>query len=151
MRKQLFHSFGLNGKGKIFCKRAITLIKYFYDHTQNMFFKKPLLYLSCLRIRTTIRFDFLHSFSLCANLCCSSTRVAWWLINKNVIFLLYRFIFAWRLFCFFIHTHAQLRILNFQDSVYQKAEVCTQTINEWRKLKRSVVLLRRQYLSCLTI
>ena len=34
---------------------------------------------------------------LCANLCFSSTTVAWWLINKNVIFLLSRFIFACRL------------------------------------------------------
>ena len=28
----------------------------------------------------------------------------------------------------------------YQDSVYQKAEVCAQTINEWRNLKRSGVL-----------
>ena len=41
----------------------------------------------CLRNRTTLRFDFLHSFMVCAQ-CFSSTRVAWWLINKNVIFLL---------------------------------------------------------------
>ena len=45
---------------------------------------------------------------------------------------------------FYIYTHAQFRILKFQDSVYQKAEVCAQTINEWRISKRSVVLLRRQ-------
>ena len=51
------------------------------------------------------------------------------------------FLFAvW--FC--IYTHAQLRILKFQDSVYQKAEVCAKTINKSRILKHSVVLLRRQ-------
>ena len=47
---------------------------------------------------------------------------------------------------FCIYTHAQLRILKFQDYVYQKAEVCARTINECRKSKRSVVLLRRQVL-----
>ena len=31
---------------------------------------------------------------------------------------------------FCIYTHAQLRVLKFQDSVYQKAEFCAQTINE---------------------
>ena len=36
--------------------------------------------------------------------------------------------------------YAQLRILKFQDSVYQKADLWTQTINEWRKWKHSVVL-----------
>ena len=36
-------------------------------------------------------------YGLCANLCFSSTRVAWWLINKNVISLLPRFNFASRL------------------------------------------------------
>ena len=50
----------------------------------------------CLRNRTTLRFDFLHSFMVCAQ-CFSSTRVAWWLINKNVISLLPRFNFASRL------------------------------------------------------
>ena len=45
---------------------------------------------------------------------------------------------------FCIYTHAQLRILKFQDFVYQKAELCVQTINEWRISKRSVFLLRRQ-------
>ena len=53
-------------------------------------------------------------------------------------------------FCIYTHahyyyyTHAQLRILKFQDSLYQIAEVCAQNINEWSKSKRSVVLLRRQ-------
>ena len=79
---------------------------------------------------------------MCANLCFSSTRVAWWLINKNVIFLLSRFIFACRLVLYLYA--CEMRILKFQDSLYQKAEVCAQTINEWRKSKRSVVLLRRQ-------
>ena len=48
----------------------------------------------------------------------------------------------WLLFC--IYTHEQLRILKFQDFVYQKVEVRAQTINGWRKSKRSVVLLCRQ-------
>ena len=56
---------------------------------------------SCLRNRKTLRFDFLHSYMVCArqcaNLCFSITRVVWWLINKKVIFLLSRFIFACRL------------------------------------------------------
>ena len=51
---------------------------------------------------------------------------------------------------FCIYTHAQLRILKFQDFVYQKAEVFSQTINEWRKSKRSVVLLRRQGFYCIS-
>ena len=37
--------------------------------------------------------------------------------------------------------HGQMK---FQDSVYQKAKVCSQTINELRISKGSVVLLRRQ-------
>ena len=51
------------------------------------------------------------------------------------------FIFACRLV---LYLYAKFRILKFQDSVYQKAEVCSQTINEWRTWKRSVVLLSRQ-------
>ena len=69
--------------------------------------------------------------------CFSSTRVTWW--QQKCHF----FIFACRL-VLNLYTHAQLRILKFEDSVYQKTEVCAQTINEWRKSKRSVVLLRRQ-------
>ena len=84
-----------------------------------------------------------YFYGLCTNLCFSSAWVAWWLINKHVIFLLSRFIFACHLI-FSTYTDAQLRILKFQDSVYQKAEVCAQTISEWRKSKRSVFLLRRQ-------
>ena len=49
---------------------------------------------------------------------------------------------------FCIYTHAQLRILKFQDSVYQKAEVCAHTINEKRKSKRCAILLRRQVCAC---
>ena len=57
------------------------------------------------------------------------------------------FLFAvW--FC--IYTHAQLRILKFQDSMYQKAEVYAHTINELRKSKRSVCLLRRQIEICVS-
>ena len=48
--------------------------------------------------------------------------------QQNVIFLLSRFILLAVWFC--VYTHAQLRILKFQDSMYQKAEVCAQTINE---------------------
>ena len=46
---------------------------------------------------------------------------------------------------FCIYTHAQLRILKFQDSVSScvKGQRFAH-INEWRKSKRSVVLLRRQ-------
>ena len=40
---------------------------------------------------------FTRVYGLWANLCFSSTRVVWWLINKSVIFLLSRFIFACRL------------------------------------------------------
>ena len=50
---------------------------------------------------------------------------------------------------FCIYTHAQLKILKFQDSVYQKAEVGEPTLNERRKSKHSVVLLGRQlFLLC---
>ena len=76
-------------------------------------------------------------------LCFSSTRVAWWLFNKNVIFLPSRFIFPCRLvLCSYACTVENPEIPGF--CVYQKAEVCAQTINEWRISKRSVVLLRRQ-------
>ena len=46
---------------------------------------------------------------------------------------------------FCIYTHEQLRILKFQDSVYQKVEVRAQTINGWRKSKRSVLLRRQSF------
>ena len=36
---------------------------------------------------------------------------------------------------FCIYTHPQLRILKFQDSVYQKTEVCAQTINRVKKIE----------------
>ena len=48
------------------------------------------------------------------------------------------FLAVW--FC--IYAHAQVR------SVYQKAEVCLQTINKWRISKHSVVLEHRQRFSC---
>ena len=43
---------------------------------------------------------------------------------------------------FCIYSHAQLSILKFQESVYQKAEVCAQTKNEWRKSKRTQTIFR---------
>ena len=49
---------------------------------------------SCLRNRTTLRLDFLHSFMVCAQ---TYAFLVQGLINKNVIFLLSRFIFACRL------------------------------------------------------
>ena len=49
---------------------------------------------------------------------------------------------------FCIYTHAQLRILNFQDPVYQNAEVCAQTINEWRKSKWAMFCYAENKLIC---
>ena len=77
-------------------------------------------------------------YGLCANFHFSGTWVDWWLISKT--FILLCLLAVW--FC--MYKYAQLRILKFKDSVYQKAEVCAQTINEWRTSKRSVVLLRKQ-------
>ena len=71
----------------------------------------------------------------------------WWLINKNIFFLSFFSVSASFLLAvwFCIYTHAQLRILKFQDFVYQKVKICAQIIiNEWRISKRSVVQLRRQ-------
>ena len=86
--------------------------------------------MNCLRKRknTTFRYSSLV-YGLCANLCFSSTRVAWGLINKKCHF---SAVFALFLHAVWlcIYTHAQLKILKFQDSVCQKAEVCTQAINE---------------------
>ena len=56
--------------------RVVVLIPYLVKHT-----------ILCLRNRTTPTFRFSSLvYGLCANLCFSSTRVDWWLINKNVIF-----------------------------------------------------------------
>ena len=90
--------------------------------------------------RTTLGFDFLHLFMVCAQ---TYALLVWgWLIDKNIIFLCLYLIFSW--FC--VYTHAHLWILKFQDSLNQKVEICAQTINDWRNSKRSVVLLRRQWL-----
>ena len=96
-------------------------------------------YLSVLQNNKTFRFSPLV-YGMYANLCFSGTRVDWWLINKNTIFSVsVSFLFpVW--FCIY----TQFRILEFQDCVYQKEEVCAKTINEWRASERSVILLRRQ-------
>ena len=44
-------------------------------------------------------------------------------------------------------SHFSLSPLHFCLPLYQKAEVCAQTMKEWRISKRSVVLLRRQQAS----
>ena len=58
-----------------FVNYIFTICNYVFNNSTGLYTK------ICLRNRTTLPFDFLH-------LCFSSTRVAWWLINKNVIFLL---------------------------------------------------------------
>ena len=102
--------------------------------------------LSCLCYITTLRFEFF-------------TRM--WSVRKSLLFRYMGRLVTYQQKCHFslsplhfcllfgfvfIH-NAQLRILKFPDSVYQKAEVCAQTINELRISRRSYVLLRRQILS----
>ena len=82
------------------------------------------IFCSVLQNNTTVRFSSLI-YGMYALLCFSGINVNWWLGNKN--FFCLRFTFAWRLV--FIYTHAQLRILKFQDSVYLKSVQCLQTIN----------------------
>ena len=97
---------------------------------------------SCLRNRTTLRIDFLHSLIVCA----PGTWVDWWLINKNIMSL------SPLHFCLpFGFAFMRMRrwdFLKFQDSVHQKAEVWAQTINKWRISKCSVVLEHRQGFFC---
>ena len=90
-------------------------------------------------------------YGLCANLCFSSTRVAWWLINKstnqlinkNVIFLLSSLHFCLPFGFVFIRM-SSWESWNSRILCIKKQTIWTQTINKWRISKRSVVLLRRQ-------
>ena len=96
----------------------------------------------CLRNKTTRRFNIVYG--LCANLWFSSTRVAWWLINKNVIFLLSSLNICLP-FGFVFISMRSWESWNFRILCIKKSkEVYAQNINEWRKSKRSVVLLRSQ-------
>ena len=85
-------------------------------------------YFNCLYDRTTLRFDFLHSFMVVAQtstfqvhgykLVTNSTKMSFFFVSDSFLLAIW--------FC--IYTHAQLRILKFQDSVYQKCCSVLQTI-----------------------
>ena len=99
----------------------------------------PKRFLSAKQIRYS-----LLVYGLFTNICFSSTRVGWWLINKNVIFLLsslhFYLPFGFVFICMRSWESWNFRILCIKKHRFTYA----QTINEWRISKRSVVLLRRQ-------
>ena len=101
-----------------------------------------MLFLICVTEQHYVSIFFILVYNLCAKLYFSGT----WIMMTNQqrhfspVFALF-LLAIW--FC--NYTHAQLWILKFQDSFIsslfwnQIREVCAQTINVWRKSKRSVV------------
>ena len=85
-----------------------------------------------LHYRVTLHFDFSSLVYGLYTLCFSGTNLNWWLANKNV------FIFACHLVLYLYACAVENPVISV--SVYQKSKQCLQTINGWRKLKRSVVL-----------
>ena len=52
---------------------------------------------SCLRDQTTLHFEILHSFMVCAHFTAYQLQADCWLANKKVFLFFHRFIFACRL------------------------------------------------------
>ena len=81
----------------------------------------------------TLRFDCLHSFMVSIHCCFLGTKVDWWLVNNNVIFFCFRFIFAC---CFVLYSYAR----SFENPEISGFCVSRVRAVQWRKSKSSVVL-----------
>ena len=94
---------------------------------------EALVFLDCVTEQNYITQCFSLLYDLYKILSFFGLKVDWWLANTNIIFFYILFIFA-LLVWFSIHTHAQLRILNFQHLLYLKLKQYQQIINVWRNV-----------------
>ena len=76
--------------------KNLTFISNNFDYPLSQISSLAVFLVCVTKQHTTFQYSSLV-YGMCANLCFSSTRIYWRLINKNVIFLFLYFIFACRL------------------------------------------------------